>query len=202
MIKQIVQNLGLLLALSSPAIAGEAGADAREQCRALVSGAYLGFMNDLDLLKNHLVASSETTFSLKARKKLSLNELKALEAKNEALKTPAADLDEELLGLRHSIETTTDSIQDADARVVTIKDQIAVKEREFKKFHELLKPVFEVKNAKIVSQGAYPIKLEYRHRCTQYLQLCPLPKGQAEALLKVAKTLPAPEACERYANIR
>ena len=61
-------------------MAGEGSADAREQCRAFVSGTYLGYMNDLDLLKSHLSASSESSFSLKARRGVSVKELKALEA--------------------------------------------------------------------------------------------------------------------------
>lgn len=184
------------------AYAGEGNSDLREQCRVLVSGTYLGFMNDLDVLKNHLQASSESTFALKARKKLSVNELKALEAKNEALKTPAAQLDEELVGLRDRIESTHDAITETDARVVSLKDQIAAKEKEFRAFHELLKPVFSITTAKVVNRGGYPIRLEYKHACTQYLQLCPLPKAQAEALIKLSKSLDDSTSCERYAGMR
>lgn len=184
------------------AFAGEGNADLREQCRTTVSGTYLNYMNDLDVLKNHLQASSEQSFALKARKKLSVEELKALEAKNERLKTPAADLDEELLGLRDRIETTDGSIMESSARVVEIKDQIASKEKEFKKFHEMLKPVFSITIAKVVYQGAYPIRLEYKHACSKYQQLCPLPKSHSEALSTLAKSLEDPTSCARYAQIR
>ncbi len=192
----------VILTIPRLAFAGEGNADAREQCRSLVSGTYLGFMNDLDLLKSHLNATSETSYSLKAKKNLSLKELKALEAKNEALKIPAAELDENLIGIRASIDSTTSSLEESDARIVSIKDQIVAKEKGFKAFHELLRPVFSVSVAKVIHQGAYPIKLEYRHPCNVYQTLCPLPKEQASALLRLAKSLEDPTACERYAQMR
>ena len=126
----------LLLCLGPEAAsAGEGDADTREQCRAAVSGAYLSFMNDLDLLKGNLQASSETTFSLKARKIGAVKQLKALEERNEAAKIPAAELDEELLGMRDTIDHTTDAMMESDARMAKIKDQIAAKEKAFKGVH-------------------------------------------------------------------
>lgn len=193
--------LTLILLGSGLAKASEGDADTREQCRAAVSGAYLGYMNDLDLLKSHLKASSESAFSLKARKQLVIKEAQALERRNETAKIPAAELDEELVGLRDSIEHTADAIMEADSRMVSIKDQIAIKETAFKKFHESLKPVFVVAHAKIVNQGAYPIKLQYRQDCAKFLQLCPLPQDQADALLTLSKTLEDGLACGRYAQI-
>ena len=86
--------------------------------------------------------------------------------------------------------------------MTTIKEQIAAKEKAFKAFHELLRPVFLVTTAQVVHQGAYPLKLEYRHPCDSYKVLCPLPKAQADALLKLARSLDDPTACERYARIR
>lgn len=197
-----MKKLLLLLCLvSRSASAGEGDADTREQCRAAVSGAYLGFMNDLDLLKGNLQASNETTFALRARKIGAVKELKTLEDRNEAAKTPAAELDEELVGMRDTIEHTTDAILESDARMATIKDQIAVKEKAFKEFHKDMKAVFEVAHAKIVNQGAYPIKLQYRHACEKFLQLCPLPKDQADALIKLSRSLQDATPCERYAQM-
>ena len=60
---------------------------------------------------------------------MSVKELQGLEAKNEALKVPASDLDEELVGLRNAIDSTTDSIQDTEVRIVTVKDQIAAERK-------------------------------------------------------------------------
>ncbi len=186
---------------SSSLTAGEGSADVREQCRAAVSGTYLNFMNDLDLLKITLASSSEAGFALKARKKLSVKELQGLESKNEALKVPASDLDEELVGLRNAIDSTTDSIQDTEVRIVTVKDQIAVKEKAFKEFQDKIRTVFEVQKASGVSQGAYPIRLQYRHGCSEYKLLCPLPKAQAESLFSLSRVLEDSIACQRYAQI-
>ncbi len=200
-----MKRIGLLLGFSlfaNSAFGGEGNADAREQCRALVSGTYLSYMNDLDMLKSHLTASNETSYSLRAKKNVSQRELKALEAKNEALKVPAAELDEDLIGIRASLEATTSSLEESDVRIATIKEQIVKKEKDFKLYHEQLKSVFSISIAKVIHQGAYPIKLEYRHPCNAYLSLCPLPKEQAEALLKLAKGLEDPTACERYAQMR
>lgn len=193
----------IVLNLLSPiALAGEGDADAREQCRALVSGTYLGFMNDLDVLKSHLSASQESGFSLRARKGVAQKELEGLEKTSEAKKIPAADLDENILGVKASIEMTTQAIEDTAVRVAEIKDQIAAKEKSFKSFQEKLKPVFQVVNAKIVSQGAYPIKLEYKHPCNDFQKLCPLPKAMSDALIQVAGDLSDGTACTRYGSMR
>lgn len=182
--------------------AGEGQADAREQCRTLVSGHYLSYLNDLDVLKNNLTSTSESVFGMKAKRKLAAKQLSLLQSKHEAQKTPAAELDEDLLGLRYQMDSTDEEIRDGEARLATIKDQIADKEKSFKAFKEALKPVFEAVNAKIVNQGAYPITLQYRHPCSKYQQLCPLPLPQSKALLLLSKPLEEAMACDHYANMR
>ena len=194
--------IGLSLSFSPTLRAGEGQADAREQCRILVSGHYLSYLNDLDVLKNNLTSTSETVFGMKAKRKLAAKQLSALQKQHEAQNTPAAELDEDLLGLRYQMETTDDEIRDGEARIVTVKDQIAAKEKGFKVYKEAMKPVFEAINAKIVNQGAYPIRLEYRHPCSKYQQLCALPPPQSKALFILSKQLDEAIACEHYANMR
>lgn len=197
-------TLWALISLSvAPSLTASEGAtDAREQCRILVSGSYLGYLNDLDILKSNLASTSESLFGMKAKRKLAAKRLSALEAQSEAQKTPAAELDEDLLGLRYKIETADDEIRDGEARIVIIKDQIAAKETSFKAFKEGMKPVFEVINAKIVNQGAYPLMLQYRQLCNTFQQLCPLPASQSAALIRFSKQLEGAVPCIHYANMR
>lgn len=196
--------LTFLLALVSSftAFAAEGETDSREQCRILVSGTFLSFMNDLDVLKNNLSSTTTSVYETKAKRILAVKQLKAVEEKLEAQKTPAAELDEEVIGLRYQLDTTDDEIRDAEARIITLKDQIAGQEKDFKIFKEAMKTVFEAVSAKIVNQGAYPLKIQYRHLCSKYQQLCPLPEIQSTALIKLSKLLDEGIACERYANMR
>jgi hypothetical protein len=197
---------GLLLFISvfllSPCLnAGEGEADVRELCRTQVSGAYLGFMNDLDLAKSTLSSSVASSHALKTRSAAAIKELQRLEQKNEALRVPAADLDEELVGLRHTIDSLNDSLRDSAAWIATTQDQIRLKEREFQVFQASVRPIFEIAKAMGASQGAYPVRLQYRHGCSEFQRLCPLPKAQAESLLRLAQTLEDRSSCERYAQI-
>ena len=48
--------------------AGEGSADVREQCRAAISGTYLNFMNDLDLLKISLSLVKRSGFCFEGSK--------------------------------------------------------------------------------------------------------------------------------------
>ncbi|MBC7658316.1 MAG: hypothetical protein H7249_01260 [Chitinophagaceae bacterium] len=195
-------TLIFLLFMQAKGFADEGQVDARELCRAQMSGNYLGFMNDLDLLKGTLNATSAANFAMKAKRKLTAHELKTLEAHNEAQKIPAAELDEKVLGLRHTLDTADDEIRDTDAQIVTIKDHIAAKEKAFKAFREQIKVVFETVTAKVVNTGAYPVQLQYRHPCSRFQALCPLPDAQAKALLNLSAQLEDKTACSHYAQIR
>jgi len=182
--------------------ASEGAVDSREQCRIHVSGTYLSFLNDLDVLKNNLTSTSETVYGMKARQKLATQKLKALLAQSEAAKTPAAELDETILGIRYELDANEEEMRDAEVRVVSLKEQIAAKEKAFAAFKEGMKTVFEAVNAKIVSQGAYPLKLQYRHPCSKYQQLCALPVEQGPDLIRLSKQLEDPVPCEHYAKMR
>ena len=199
--------LKIILSLSSLGYshqlhAGEGNADAREQCRAEVSGRYLSFMNDLDLFKGNLNATTEANYAMKTRRKISARALALADAHNEAQKTPAADLDEKALGLRYELDHADDEIRNADVRIVTIKDQIAVTEQEFQVFKESIRIVFEIKTAKVVQTGGYPLTLQYRHPCSRFQALCTLPKQQSVGLLKLSSRLEDKTACVHYANMR
>ncbi len=181
--------------------ANEGEVDSREQCRSIVSGTYLRFLNDLDVLKDNLTSTGQTVFAMRAKRKLSEQKLRALERKAEALQTPAAELDEGILGTRYELATTDDEIREADARMASLKDQIAVKEQAFAHFKSAMDFVFEPVNARIVSQGAYPLRLQFRHPCSKYKQLCALPDDHAAALTRLAKELDDAIPCEHYANL-
>jgi septal ring factor EnvC (AmiA/AmiB activator) len=200
--KFFVLSLFLSFVSSVSIYAAEGETDAREQCRILVSGTFLSFMNDLDVLKNSLSSTTSSVYETKAKRVLAVKQLKAVEDKLESEKTPAAELDEEVIGLRYQLDTTDEEIRDAEARIVVLKDQIAGKEKAFKNFKEAMKTVFEAVSAKIVNQGAYPLKIQYRHLCSKYQQLCPLPSAQSASLSKLSKLLDDGLACERYANMR
>ena len=182
--------------------AGEGQADAREQCRSQISGNYLGFMNELDMLKATLISTGESNFAMKTRRKVAAKELAAVDAHNEDLKTPAAELDEKVLGLQNDLEMVAGEITDAEARIIEVKAQIATQEKAFRAFKEGIRPVFEVITAKVINTGAYPLLVQYRHPCSRFQQLCPLPAAQSAVLLKLSKQLEDPIPCEHYANMR
>ena len=186
---KILNLMALLVGLTvTPADAGEMDREtnAREQCRIQISGLYLGFLNDFDVLKGNLTTTSASAFAMKAQRKLIEKEFKALD----------------MVGLRYQLDTYDKDIIDIEARIAQLKDQIAVKEGEFKATKERLRPVFDVVNAKIVNQGAYPLLLQYKQSCSQFQQLCPLPPAQSAALVQIARSLEDPLACTHYANMR
>src|SRR5690606_39024417 len=64
-----------------------------------------------------------------------------------------------------------------------------------------MEPVFKLtKLPRTEADAGYPFRVDYRHECTKYRRLCPLPYAMAQALKTIDILGNTPESCVRYAS--
>ena len=50
------------------------------------------------------------------------------------------------------------------------------------------------------ADAGYPFRVDYKHSCSKYRRLCPLPLAMARELKTINSLGTTPLACQRYAN--
>ena len=193
--------LPLIIALFLPtvAFAPPGQVNLREQCRRDIAGHYL------KVYDQHRRSIQEQEVVTKKRQqataKLQEAETKlAAVTKKQQQETFNADLAAErdnwfqvVVSYRQQVENYTNLLKKSEANGRS--DDVAEKA-----FAKEIAKVFLIETLQQKEPAGYPFQIVYRHSCSKYRRLCPLPETMAEDLRKIRVDGKLPEACRRYAN--
>lgn len=194
------QRLFALSLVPSIAYGDEQQHDMRELCRSEVAGTLLNALNDADFLSGLIAQSEKKIKDIKQYRR-------TIETEYDRLRTqvnqevPVFDLDERIVTLGFELDHLQQHIREAEAKIVENRNELQKKIVARTAFESMIAPVFKVEKAKDSPPGAYPIRTDFKHRCGPYELLCPLPKSDADSLVKIAGKLSSPVWCLRYAQL-
>ncbi len=181
-------------------LADENPQNVRELCRLEVAGTLLNLENDIRLYKDQISIAQQRGKDLRTR-------LVSLERDYTALKQmpptaiPAFDVDERVVSLRYSLQSVRVELDENEKNRESNQAMLLKTEARLKQLNSLVEPLFVWSQVSRVPDGALPRQLTYRHACSAYHLLCPLPTPDATALVKLAKELATGLPCERYSSI-
>lgn len=172
----------------------------REGCRRAVAGPYLSAFDQHEKAKQQLqvvaqqikgiekkLAEYESEMTkLRQDEKSSSFDLKLAAKKNRLLQT-LGSYRQQLTTYRQLNETA----QQNRKRFAAEKEELAKE----------ISPVFIIKKLPTMEKNTgYPFVVAYKHECSQYRRLCPLPHEMAQALKTINIHGQTPKECSRYAN--
>lgn len=188
----------LFASAAFPLFAGETAHDVRELCRLEVSGRFLQLRSDIEMLDGSIRKNKEMHAELSAIFK---QKAKGMEKYAGVGPGESAELDETIIALRFELESLESQVKDYAAQVSGMEKEREEMKRSLAALEKAQQGLFEYAKVANLPEGSYPIKLQYRHSCSPYQILCPLPKEQAARLRKLSELLKDPQPCERYANL-
>lgn len=203
MLRPLPGLLTLLLALTggvASARPSEYRTNMREACRQAVAGGYLKAYDEKEKLRIYVKSLKD---QLDATKGAVATARKAFEKAKAAAAAQAFDL--ALAGKRDETATTLQTLEaqqrdyadlhDEALRTLgkALDDEVALK--------KLVEKVFVFERVEDRPDGGYPIRIAFKSPCPKYRHLCPLPRNEAEHLVKIPVDGAPPEICVRYANL-
>jgi len=195
---------GILLA---PVLAGDAWArpsslevNVRESCRRAIAGQYLASLDGFNRAKDSITLITRKLNGIKREREkaeLILDELNAQE------KTVPFDI--KIAEKKNRLLQTIEAYRYQEKSYETLKvsaelDRVKTKSEE-SSFKKEIAKVFKIVKLKQNDKTAgYPFFVDYKHTCSKYRRLCPLPFKMATELKKITIDGENPQPCTRYAS--
>jgi hypothetical protein len=194
----------IMVLISGPAVAAKKNNDLkkdfRELCRSALSGAYMDYRNDMDLLRSNIQLTDNLLKRLKAEIGLKSKEhdeiLKLLEQK-----PYDAKLEDKKVGVKSRLNVLKSSHEEKEAEHAKYTAELKRLETEQSDFSKNLEKVFSVKYVHIDGERGRALGLDYLRPCRKFQAVCPLSAEDRDNLLKVLPKERLPDACIKYTTI-
>lgn len=185
----------------SEARSDETPQNVREICRIEVAGALMNFENDISLLRGQISFGEQKVKDLRGMILATEREFQIL-AQQGPSSIPSFDVDERVVSLRYRLQTLRNQLQESESALELHRKQLTTAEKDHKQWQGLTDSLF-VWSQPIDKLGSTaPRQLRYRHACSPYQLLCPLPPPASQAMRKLLPLLNDPQACDRYSLIK
>lgn len=177
------------------------GRDVREECRARLAGLFLSAHNDLKMAEDATASLEEKAGSLKKGEATAEQQLQSARKETEKKDYDAARL-ESLEGAKFRLAAIREQASQNQHLLGQAKKELSQKKQDVEKMKVNLSTLFTMTPVTVGKDGGYSFDLQYRHKCSQFQNLCPLPISQATSLSHLFPKEVLPESCWKYSQIR
>lgn len=177
------------------------GRDVREECRARLAGLFLSAHNDLKMVEDAAVSLEKKVDSLQKGEATASQQLQSARKETEKKDYDAARL-EALDAAKYRLASIQEQSSQNKSLLGQAKKELSQKKQDVEKMRSTLLSLFTMTPVTVGKDGGYTFDLQYRHKCSQFQTLCPLPLPQATSLSHLLPKELLPESCWKYSQIR